>query len=170
VTEEVRSNFASDDEITLTSVGRLAYMLKCLKESLRMYPPVAAGMPRVVPKGGAKIAGTFVPEDTVVACWQLAMNYSPQNFQDPLAFKPERHAEGAGNTRDRLDALQPFSVGPRNCIGRNLAYAEMRLILARILFNFDLELVNPTDNWIERQDVYTLWSKPALDVYLTPVR
>ena len=55
---------------------------------------------------------------TAVACWQLAMNYSSENFHDPFAFKPERHAEGGGNTQDRLDALQPFSVGPRNCIGR----------------------------------------------------
>ena len=63
LTQEVRSAFKSDDEITLTSVARLSYMLNCLKEALRMYPPVAAGMPRVVPKGGAKIAGTFIPED-----------------------------------------------------------------------------------------------------------
>lgn len=46
-------------------------MLECLKESLRMYPPVAAGMPRVVPKGGAKIAGTFVPEDVGFALLSL---------------------------------------------------------------------------------------------------
>lgn len=52
----------------------------------------------------------------------------------------------------------------------SLAYAEMRLILARILFNFDMELVNPNANWIDNQKVYTLWSKSELNVYLTPVQ
>jgi cytochrome P450 len=63
LTEEVRSAFAADDEITLTSVGKLTYMLACLDEALRCYPPVPLGMPRVVPTGGATIAGEFVPEN-----------------------------------------------------------------------------------------------------------
>ena len=52
---------------------------------------------------------------------------------------------------------------------QSLAYAEMRLILARILFNFDLELADPNLKWMD-QKVFTLWSKPELNVYLTPVR
>jgi cytochrome P450 len=61
--KEVRSSFDSEEEITLTSVGKLSYMLACLNEGLRRYPPVAFGMPRVVPEGGANIVGKFVPED-----------------------------------------------------------------------------------------------------------
>jgi hypothetical protein len=61
--KEVRSTFKSDEEITLTSVQSLTYMLACLNESLRCYPPVASGLPRVVPKGGNVVAGQFIPED-----------------------------------------------------------------------------------------------------------
>jgi cytochrome P450 len=61
--DEVRSSFQSEDEITLTSVSKLRYMLACLDEALRRYPPAPFGMPRVVPKGGAVIAGHAVPED-----------------------------------------------------------------------------------------------------------
>lgn len=50
--EEVRTMFASEEEIDLTSVNRLTYMLACLDEALRMYPPVPTGLPREVPKGG----------------------------------------------------------------------------------------------------------------------
>jgi cytochrome P450 len=57
--------------------------------------------------------------------------------------------------------LQPFSVGPRNCIGRNLALAEMRLILARVLWNFDFELCPESERWAE-QKVMSLWIKPEL--------
>lgn len=44
------------------SVQRLEYMLACLNEGLRMYPPVAIGLPREVPKGGAVMSGDYVPE------------------------------------------------------------------------------------------------------------
>lgn len=62
LTKEVRSTFTSEDEITIESVGRLQYMLACLDEALRMYPPVAVGLPRVTPDDGAMVAGHFVPK------------------------------------------------------------------------------------------------------------
>lgn len=45
----------------------------------------------------------------------------------------------------------------------------MRLILAKILFNFDIELADKEKDWIDHKS-YVLWDKPALDIYLTPVR
>lgn len=61
--DEVRSSFASEDEIDINSVGRLTYMMACLNETLRMYPPVPAGLPRVVPKSGRRIVGHVIPKD-----------------------------------------------------------------------------------------------------------
>lgn len=59
--DEVRSTFRTEDEITLHSVQRLDYMLACLNETFRYYPPVTNGMPRVTPKEGAIIGGRLVP-------------------------------------------------------------------------------------------------------------
>lgn len=42
---------------------------------------------------------------------------------------------------DRRDALQPFSVGPRSCLGKNLAWAELRLFLALLVYEFDISPV-----------------------------
>ncbi len=67
LTQEVRSSFNSDQEITLLSVQNLKYMLACLNETLRMYPPVPFGMPRLVPAGGINITGEPVPENVSVA-------------------------------------------------------------------------------------------------------
>lgn len=44
----------------------------------------------------------------------------------------------------------------------------MRTIFARLVYNFDMELVDPSSNWMD-QSVFFLWTKPPLDVYLTPV-
>lgn len=57
----MRSSFASENDITLFSVSQLPYMLACIDEGLRMYPPVPLGLPRVVPATGATVAGNFVP-------------------------------------------------------------------------------------------------------------
>jgi cytochrome P450 len=61
--DEVRNAFQSQDEINLISVAQLPYLQACLEEGLRMYPPVANGLPRVCPPGGATILGNFIPEN-----------------------------------------------------------------------------------------------------------
>lgn len=62
VVNEVRSRFKTDAEITIESVNKLPYMIACLQEGLRCYPPVPTGFPRIVPAGGDTISGFFVPE------------------------------------------------------------------------------------------------------------
>ncbi|KAL2266734.1 hypothetical protein VTJ83DRAFT_6086 [Remersonia thermophila] len=167
---EVRGAFRSEDEIDFTSVSTLPYMLACLDEALRMYPPVPTGLPRVVPKGGATIAGTYVPENTVVAVHQWAMYHNEQHFKDPFVFHPERWLGDPAFADDNKEAFQPFHVGPRNCIGRNLAYIEMRLILARVLWSFDMQIADDSLDWMSKQRVFNLWEKGPLNVYLTPVK
>ena len=57
--------------------------------------------------------------ETSMVGWAVA--HSKDNFRDPDKFDPERWLEGAGNGKyanDKLDASQPFSFGPRNCIGK----------------------------------------------------
>ncbi|KAK8061106.1 hypothetical protein PG997_015327 [Apiospora hydei] len=170
LTNEVRSTFADDADITLSSVGSLSYMLACLNESLRRYPPVVIGLPRVVPKGGAQVAGHVIPEGTRVAVWHYAISHDPALWTDPMGFHPERFLGDPRFAGDALDAMQPFSLGPRNCIGKNLAYAEMRLILAKIVYHFDMRIAAESRGWLEGQKAFTVWDKPPLQVYLRPVK
>lgn len=59
---EVRSAFKADAEITLETSSRLPYARAVIQEALRMYPPIASGLPRIVGSGGETIAGHHVPE------------------------------------------------------------------------------------------------------------
>lgn len=69
LTEEVRSAFSSEDEITLLSVQKLKYMLAVLDESLRMFPPVPTASPRTIHEGGDVVCGTFLPEKVSQRFW-----------------------------------------------------------------------------------------------------
>ncbi|KAB8238163.1 cytochrome P450 [Aspergillus alliaceus] len=145
----------------------LAYLNAVLEESLRMYPPVAAGDPRLVPQGGSTVGGHVLPEYTTVYAHRYSAHHAAENFALPEQFIPERWM---GNDcrfdSDKRDAVQPFSLGPRNCLGKNLAHLEMRLILCKLLFNFNIELAPGSENWID-QEVFIIWNRPALSVQLT---
>lgn len=165
--DEVRGAFKSEDEINVTTVQRLKYMLAVLDEGFRMYPPVPIGLPRRTGPTGDTICGKWVPPNTTVSVNQWATNQSSKNFALPQLFIPERFLDDPRFASDDKSALQPFSVGPRNCLGRNLAYVEMRIILARVIWNFDMELAADSYNWTD-QNVWTLWQKGELNVKLTP--
>jgi cytochrome P450 len=168
VVDEVRMTFAKAEDISITSVGTLSYMLACLDEGLRMYPPVPVGLPRIVPEGGDIIAGKWVSGGTIVSVSHYAAYHSPTNFRNPESFVPERFLGDEIYADDNRPVFNPFSTGPRNCIGRNLAYAEMRLILSKLLFSFDLELADKEQDWLDHK-TYTLWEKPELNVKVKKV-
>lgn len=57
-----------------------------------------------------------------------------------------------------------------SCLGKNLAYAELRLVFAKTLFNFDLELDSRSGDWIKGLQYHTLFSRPELWVKLRAVK
>ncbi|KAJ5106184.1 hypothetical protein N7456_002859 [Penicillium angulare] len=165
--DEVRSTFTSQEEITLISVNKLPYMLACLDEALRMYPPIANGLPRVCPKNGSTVLGEFIPENTNLSIHQWALYRREKYFKDPNTYHPERFLSDPEFMDDCFDAFQPFHTGPRNCLGRNLAYSEMRLILALVVFSFDMQLAEESSDWIKQRN-FLMWEKGPLKVHLTP--
>ncbi|KAJ4374948.1 hypothetical protein N0V83_002027 [Neocucurbitaria cava] len=118
--KEVRSAFSSFDDMTMTKLSQLEFLNACLEEGLRLYPPLAVGLPRTTPKGGAKVCGHWVAGGTTVQAPIYAASRSSSNWKDPEKFAPERFLpEGKQEyASDRKDSLNPFSFGPRNCLGK----------------------------------------------------
>lgn len=61
LTDEIRTNFSSEDEIDSRSVARLPYMLACLDETHRIYPTILTGQAVVVPPGGDTVGNEWIP-------------------------------------------------------------------------------------------------------------
>ncbi|OJJ94721.1 hypothetical protein ASPACDRAFT_37352 [Aspergillus aculeatus ATCC 16872] len=164
--QTVREVFQTDADITSATCASLPYVDAVIDEGLRMYSPMAAHLPRVVPRGGATVAGQFLPENTDVHVPHYASYMSDTNFFRAKEFLPERWlGTDPQFDGDRRDTLQPFSMGARNCLGKSLAYLEMRLTLAKLVYHFDMELCPTSERWND-QRTYFIWHKPSLMVRL----
>lgn len=95
----------------------------------------------------------------------LAAYRSPKYWQEPEKFIPERWLGDPAFEPDQRDVCTPFSIGLRSCIGINLAKVNLRLVMARLLWNFDLaaqlDNVDPHDH-LE----YGVWQGEPLHVCL----
>ncbi|KAJ5951306.1 Cytochrome P450 E-class group I [Penicillium vulpinum] len=164
IVKEVRETFEKDSNIDMRSLERMPYLNACIEEGLRIYPPVPVGLPRIAPDQGLLVCGEHVPGKTALSVNHWATYHNAQNFRHPHQFIPERWI-GDDFATDNKTAFQPFSFGPRNCLGKNLAYHEMRLILAKVLYNFELSLL-PESIGSEKQKTFFLWEKNDLMVQL----
>ncbi|KAL4926326.1 cytochrome P450 [Aspergillus undulatus] len=167
---EVRSAFKTEGEIDYSRVSQLPYLNACIEEGLRIHPPVPIGLLRTVPKAGDTIDGHWIPGGTSVSVGGWAASHNPANFRDCDTFIPERWLDDAYST-DVKSGMQPFSLGPRGCIGKNLSYMEMRVILARLVWNFDIVSTDGAWQWdpegeMKNMKAFTTWQKPDLNVRL----
>ncbi|TVY15295.1 Cytochrome P450 monooxygenase hmp1 [Lachnellula arida] len=163
--EEVRSSFHTADEITSQSAS-LPYLTAVINEALRIFPPFPFVPPRMVPKSGETVAGVFIPGDTRVGVHMWSTTRNPKNFKNPDAFLPERWLDP--HSGDDLNASQPFLLGPRACIGQNMAWMQLRILVAKIVFLFDFELVDKEIDWGRDASPTVLWSAPKLMVKVVP--
>jgi cytochrome P450 len=60
--EEIRGEFGSSEEITFAATAKLTYLNAVINEGLRLCPPTPTMLPRLAPKGGAKVCGYWIPE------------------------------------------------------------------------------------------------------------
>lgn len=129
--QEIRSSFKTKDEITSESVLKLPYLAAVMKESLRIHSPSPSSIGVLVPEPGEIIDGHFVPAGTTVGLHHHAAYHLSSNFHLPDDFYPERWLPEGRDPKspfvgDKLEVMQPFSYGPRICLGIKYAGREVR--------------------------------------------
>ncbi|KAK7718172.1 hypothetical protein SLS57_006046 [Botryosphaeria dothidea] len=120
VRKELRS-LKTEENFTMEPLAKLEYLNAVINESMRLYPPTPDMLYRLVPEGGADICGKHVPAGMVVGLHQYPAYHSALNFHRPEEFIPERWLPSASENEfanDDRKILQPFSKGPRTCIGK----------------------------------------------------
>ncbi|XP_027275321.1 cytochrome P450 4F5-like [Cricetulus griseus] len=121
-------------EIEWDDLAQLPFLTMCIKESLRLHPPVTdlvrgciqdIVLPdgRIIPKGSACVISIF------------GVHHNPSVWPDPEIYDPFRFDPENPQKRSPLSFI-PFSAGPRNCIGQTFAVNEMKVALALTLLRF----------------------------------
>ncbi|KAI4239991.1 MAG: hypothetical protein L6R40_005423 [Gallowayella cf. fulva] len=129
------------DVPSFDTVKDLPYLHWVINEALRIHSTASLGLPRVVPPGpGVRIVGHHFPPGTVLSVPTYTIHHSTSVWgPDADSFNPDRWAPGTITDRQKGSFI-PFSVGPRACVGRNVAQMELALIVSTVIKGFVFEL------------------------------
>ncbi|XP_064136966.1 cytochrome P450 4F3-like isoform X1 [Loxodonta africana] len=122
------------DEIEWDDLAHLPFLTMCIKESLRMYPPVTI-ISRCCTQDIVFPDGRVIPKGVICLISIFGTHHNPSVWPNPEVYDPFRF--NSENTQKRSPlAFIPFSAGPRNCIGQTFAMTEMKVVLALTLLRF----------------------------------
>lgn len=164
--DDVRTAFTTVDEITGQSTAKIPYLIGAIEEGLRLFPPLPTSPPRYSP--GDVVSGEYIPAGVVVSASPWTTARDPRYWYEAEKFLPERWVgDGYGDNRQ---AFRPFLLGSRGCIGINLAYVEMRITLAKVVFTYDMEIAPSSQNldFVKASSFPILWKKPEFRVIFNP--
>jgi cytochrome P450 len=155
---------ASSDagSLSLDAAEALSFTHQVLQEALRLYPPGWLLSRRAIEAD--ELGGFHIAPRTDVFISPYMLHRHPQFWSEPEEFRPERFAGADAEERHRF-AYIPFAVGPRHCIGENLAMFEMLVHMRTMTRRF--RLTRATDDPIEFEAQINL--RPRSNLMMTVI-
>ncbi|CAK9134892.1 unnamed protein product [Ilex paraguariensis] len=120
-------------------IRKMKQLTMVINESLRLYPPVVVVSREALTD--MKFGNINVPKG--VNLWTLVttLHTDPEIWgPDSYKFNPDRFANGITGACKLPHLYMPFGVGPRVCLGQNLALVELKILISLILSNFSFSL------------------------------
>ncbi|PPQ88066.1 hypothetical protein CVT25_013674 [Psilocybe cyanescens] len=172
-----------DSVLNPSKQAHMSYLNAVINESMRLLPPVLTGSNRK-DSGGRMLGSHFLPAGNAAFVPIYTLHHDPRNFSPaPDAFLPERWL--SEDERQKLEPkifsnsldyahntnmFIPFSMGPANCAGKNLAYQEMRMVVCLMMRRAELKFAEGynSEQWIEDVQDFFITLKGPLPVVATP--
>lgn len=149
------------DRLEYEDLKELNYTYWCIKEAMRLYPPVPF-IARMASED-LELDGHLVPKGTTIGVPIYFIHHHPDIWENLEEFDPLRFHPASAEERDPF-AYFTFSAGSRNCIGQNFALNEERVVIATIVNKFSLSLVE--DHKVEMVSEMTLRTKNDIKIKL----
>jgi cytochrome P450 len=133
-------NVTSGEQIDFSRIGGLKYLKMVIQESMRLHPPFWFENRNAM--HDVELGGVRIQKGSMIAISRYALHRNADYWDDPEKFNPNRFDEESSRENSGADsfAYQPFSSGPRVCIGRHFAMMEMMIILCSILQKYKLRV------------------------------
>ncbi|PSR91489.1 Cytochrome P450 86A22 like [Actinidia chinensis var. chinensis] len=168
---ETRGNDTSkwlEEPLVFEEVDRLTYLKAALSETLRLYPSVPQDSKHVI-ADDILPDGTFMPAGSAVT--YSIYSSGRMKFiwgEDCLEFRPERWLSPDGTKFEVQDSFKfvAFNAGPRICLGKDLAYLQMKSIAAAVLLRHRLTVA--PGHKVEQKMSLTLFMNYGLKVNVHP--
>nr|GMC98093.1 cytochrome P450 86A22 [Ipomoea batatas] len=157
-----------EDPLIFEEVDQLIYLKAALSETLRLYPSVPEDSKHVI-TDDVLPDGTFVPAGSNITYSIYSVGRMKFIWgEDCLEFKPERWLSKDGKIFELDDQFRfvSFNAGPRICLGKNLAYLQMKSIAAAVLLRHRLAVA--PGHKVEQKMSLTLFMKYGLLVNVFP--
>jgi len=126
---------ASDGKIDQESIREMPYLEACIKETLRLLPPVFR-TDRTCVKDWQE-DGLFIPKGMNLSIPVYVIHHDPSLWPEPETFRPERFLKEEESSIKPCSWL-PFGGGPRQCIGERFAMVEMKIAMTKLLSKFSI--------------------------------
>ncbi|KAJ6294556.1 hypothetical protein OIU76_022606 [Salix suchowensis] len=150
----------------IEEIKKLVYLHGALCESLRLYPPIHCEFkspvrPDVLP------SGHHVKSKTKIIFSLYAMGRMSSIWGDDyLEFKPERWITDKGGMKHEPSyKFFSFNAGPRTCLGKDVAFTQMKAVVAAIIYNYQVQVVD--EHTITPSQSIILHMKHGMKVKLT---
>ncbi|KDP35257.1 hypothetical protein JCGZ_09416 [Jatropha curcas] len=128
--------------LNVQEVNSLVYLHAALCETLRLYPPVPFQHKSPLQKDVLPSGHEVNPEMKIVICSYAMGRMASIWGEDCLEFKPERWiTEGGKIKHEPSYKFLAFNAGPRTCLGKEVAFTQMKIVAASIIHNYHVKVV-----------------------------
>ena len=124
----------------IEDISQMNYTMATLMELQRLSAVAPASLPHKLLKE-TTVKGYKFKKGTVFLSNILKLLWDPNQFPDPMTFKPERFLDTDGDVV-RKDYFVPFGIGKRICMGETLAKNEMFIFFVRLLQRLNISLTD----------------------------
>jgi cytochrome P450 len=139
--DEIRQEFDSvlgEKPLSFSDVPKFEFTTRVILEALRLYPPF--WMVDRMALADDRAGEVDIPRGSTVVVFIYGVHHSPQYWENPETFDPERFTKSKEKLHTPFAHL-PFGAGPRGCIGGNYAMLQILMILSVLLRKYDFHLV-----------------------------